>query len=230
MTHRTFLATARMLACFLLALPLAALAQPVDAAQTGHLVLIFKSSPAEFSSIKLNGQSFGSLAVSDKYPSVWPIPYGSHVIEFEASEALPKQVEVNITPGQTAVVILSIKTAQPSSTKEGPEKVISARLAMLNLPEPDKTVKIYAYLEPGLSALSGELYKGSLRDVKKTKIELPAARLVPLGEGETAVDVDAKNVLQSFPASPGVFVYIICRDSKGELKSYPLTFFTKKAP
>jgi hypothetical protein len=211
--------------CFFSAWGMAQSAEPSD---SGRVALLFKVPPADFSSIKLDGQPFGSLAVSGKYPSVWPLPPGKHTLAFEAQGALPKQLEFNVSQGQTILLILDLKPLKPPLPPGAPSKAVSVRAASLDLPKPGSTPKIFAYLEPGLPDLNAIVSKGSGRDIKTSKANLPSSRLIPLGEGEMSVAVDGQTIFSANPSSPGNFVKIVVRDSEGRLKSHPLSFFTKK--
>lgn len=203
------------------------MAQSTEPSDSGRVALLFKVPPADFASIKLDGQPFGSLAVSGKYPSVWPLPAGKHALTVEAEGALPKQLELNVSQGQTVLLILDLKPVKPPLPPGAPSKAVSIRAAILDLPKPGSTPKIFAYLEPGLPDLNATVSKGSGRDIKTSKISLPSSRLISLGEGEMSVIVDGETIFSANPSSAGNFVRIVVRDSEGKLKSYPLSFFTK---
>jgi hypothetical protein len=107
-----------------------------------------------------------------------------------------------------------------------PTTQITVSVSDLPLPPLGQKSQLFYYLAPGNTGFQGTLSSGSVRQMKTSKVQIASGKLMPLADAENALSADGVELLRVEPGSPGVFVYILDRDSNGQLKTYPLTLFT----
>ena len=210
---------------FLCFLP-SAFAQAPVSKPPARVVLIFKTAPSEFSSLKLDDQNFASLSAPSDRATVWSAPPGNHVMQVSAPQAQDKDVRLGLVSGRTTLIILGLRPTPEPRSPGMPTTQITVSVSDLPLPPLGQKSQLFYYLAPGNTGFQGTLSSGSVRQMKTSKVQIASGKLMPLADAENALSADGVELLRVEPGSPGVFVYILDRDSNGQLKTYPLTLFT----
>jgi hypothetical protein len=204
-----------------------AFAQAPASVEPARVVLIFRVSPSEFSSLKLDEQSFASLSVPGDRATAWSAPPGTRVLRVTAPQAQDRDLKLQLGSGRTTLVMLGLRPTPGSQSPDVPAKQVTAAVTDLPLPPLGRKSQLFYYLAPGNTEFQGLLSSGSMRGAKTAKVQVVPGKLMPLGETESVLSIDGRELLRVEPGSPGVFVYILDRDSKGQLKTYPLSLFAE---
>jgi hypothetical protein len=204
-------------------------AQSAPDTPPARVVLVFKTAPSAFSSLLLDDIPFAKLTFPEEQASVWSAPSGTRTIGVRAADALPKDVKIELRPGQTYLLTLWLADLPGSPAPGQPSKEVKLVAAQLPLPAPDSQVRGFVYLPSGEQPLSAELVSGSSRDAKSTPITVPPAKLTPIGTGRFSLLVKGKPLVFLNSSTPGLYVYLLFPDKEGHLKPRPFVVFSGSA-
>lgn len=191
-----------------------------------RIVLVFKSSPAAFSSLSLDDAPFAKLTFPEEQATVWPVPAGTRTLVVRAADASPKEVKIDLQAGQTYLLTLGLVNLPGPPVPEKPTKEIVLRAAQLALPAPDAEVRGFVYLPSDSKPIQAEVVRGSSRDAKTNPLVIPPGKCTPIGVGRFSVLVDGKPLVFLNSSTPGLYVYLLFPDKQGELKPRSFVVFS----
>jgi hypothetical protein len=197
-----------------------------DLPAAARIVLLFTADPQTFSSLLMDNGPFAKLTFPQDRVTVWPTPAGTRLFGIRAPGAQPKDVRLNLQSGKTYLVSLGLKDLPAGQRQDAPTKEITVTFAALDLPPADDKVRAFAYLAPSSKPLRAELITGASREAKAAPLELTPGKLLPLATGRFSLMVRGRPLLFLNSSTPGLYVYLLVPDAKGELAARSFVVFS----